>query len=241
MSPKFAFWAGVVSTVAVASLLGFIVLLGVLLSDRTAGAARPTVGSTPTAQAPSGPPPDDKRTINIKPVSKEDHIRGPKDAKITLIEFSDLECPFCKRFHDPMKQLVAAFPKDVAWIYRHFPLDQLHSKARREAAASECASEQGKFWEFVDGIFAVTPSNDGLDPAELPKIAQRAGVRDLNKFNKCLETGKYKEKVQAQLDDAVAAGGRGTPYSVVFAGDQKIPLDGAVGFEQLKSLVEQFK
>lgn len=102
-------------------------------------------------------------TLVTKPVDYDkDDVRGPKNGKITLIEYSDLECPFCKRFHETMKQLLAKYPNDVRWVYRHSPIDQLHSKARSEAAAVECAREQGKFWELTDLIFKVTPGNDGL-------------------------------------------------------------------------------
>ena len=81
----------------------------------------------------------------VKPVSAEDHIRGNVNAAVKVIEFSDFECPFCKGFHATMKQVMTVHEKDgkIAWVYRHFPLDQIHSKARKEAQAAECAAEQG--------------------------------------------------------------------------------------------------
>lgn len=107
-------------------------------------------------------PPVEKVKIRAADGSKEP-IRGKASAKITLVEYSDLECPFCKQFHKTMEQVIQAYPNDVKWVYRHMPLDSLHSKARTEANATECAGEQGKFWEFTDSIFKVTPSNDGMD------------------------------------------------------------------------------
>ena len=105
---------------------------------------------------------------NVKAVSSADHIRGNPNAKVKVIEFSDPECPFCKRFHDTMNQIIDEYGKSgqVAWVYRHFPLDAIHSKARKESEALECANEQGggaNFWAYLDRLFEVTPSNDGLD------------------------------------------------------------------------------
>ena len=107
-------------------------------------------------------PPEEKVTVRAVDASKE-AVRGNAKAKISLIEYSDFECPFCKQFHNTMQQVMAAHEKDVKWVYRQFPLDSLHQKARPEALMSECAGEQGKFWEFTDSVFKVTPSNDGMD------------------------------------------------------------------------------
>ena len=118
--------------------------------------------------------------IKMKPVSDGDHILGDKNASVKIVEFSDTECPFCKRFHTTMQQVVKDNNGQVAWVYRHFPLDQLHSKARKEAEATECAAEMGgseKFWAYLNRIMEVTPSNNGLDPAELPAIAAYVGLK----------------------------------------------------------------
>src|SRR3989344_453399 len=99
----------------------------------------------------------------MSPITSTDHIRGNPDAPIKIVEYSDFECPFCKRFHETMQQVSAEYGDQVAWVYRHFPLDQLHSKARKEAVASECAAELGgndAFWKFTDRFFELTPSND---------------------------------------------------------------------------------
>ena len=89
---------------------------------------------------------------DVTPVDPEaDHIRGDKDAAFTIIEYSDFECPFCSRHHPTLKQLIEDEP-DVNWVYRHFPLG-FHASAQRAAEASECANEQGKFWEYTDMIY----------------------------------------------------------------------------------------
>ena len=196
--------------------------------------------ANPEAAQPAAQPPEP--TIGaFRPVDeKNDHIRGAATAKVTVIEYSDLECPFCKRFHPTMQQLLTEFPNDVRWVYRHAPLTQLHSKAPKEAEATECAGEQGKFWEMTDKIFEVTPANNGLDLAELPKLAQQVGVANAQQFQACLDSGKYAKHVEDDLADAQTAGMQGTPYSVVSAANgQTFPLSGAQPYSAVKQLVEQ--
>ncbi len=108
--------------------------------------------------------------VKIRPVSESDHILGNIDAKIIIVEYSDLECPFCKVFHSTMHQVVKEYSGEVAWVYRHFPIVGLHPKAFREAEATECAWEQGGnevFWKYTDKLFEVTPSNNGLEESLL--------------------------------------------------------------------------
>ncbi len=183
----------------------------------------------------------------VKPVDGEDHILGNPDAPVKLVEFSDFECPFCKRFHRTMKRLMDEYGKDgkVAWVYRHFPLDSLHSKARKEAQAAECANELGgneAFWAYADRLFEVTPSNDRLDLALLPRIAQKIGL-DRAKFEACLEGdargGKYAAHIEADVQDATASGGTGTPFSLVIAPNGKIfPINGAQPYAAVKSIID---
>jgi len=153
----------------------------------------------------------------VRAVNQDDHLRGKKDAPIVVVEFSDLECPYCKILHKTIQEVVAGYGDDVALVFRHFPLDELHSKARHEAEAAECANELGgsdKFWAYLDRLFAVTPSNNGLDPAELPRIAEYVGLPKGN-FASCLSSGKYAARIQADEEEGMAAGVRGTPYSVL--------------------------
>ncbi len=195
--------------------------------------------------------PETPTNIIIDPVTSADHILGNPNADIVLVEYSDLECPFCKQFQATLHKVMDTYSKDnkFAWVYRHFPLDKpdstgviLHSKAGKESEASECAAELGgnaKFWNFIDKIYAITPSNNGLDLKLLPEIAGSLGI-DKAKFIACQESGRHKEKVQAQYEDGVRAGGTGTPYSVIITkkGD-KIPITlGALPYPQLKNVIE---
>ena len=144
-----------------------------------------------------------------------------------------------------MQKIVADYKGQVAWVYRHFPIDSLHSRARKEAEATECANEFGGnavFWQYLDKIFELTPSNDGLDPAELPKIAETVGL-DVTKFNVCLSSGKYKDLVESNYEDGIKAGVTGTPASVVMniKTGKKTLLVGAESYDNVKRAIESIK
>lgn len=227
-------------TAAAIVTAGGLIALAVYFGGNQAPTASPTGGERRDIVVDEGAGEPQKPEVgDVREVNSEDHIRGASNAKVTIIEYSDLECPFCKRFHPTMQKIVDEYSNDVRWVYRHFPLTMLHSKAKKEAEATECAGEQGKFWEMVDKIFEVTPSNNGLDLDELPKLAGEVGVSDMPKFEVCLESGKYAERVEEDLADAEAAGGRGTPYSVIIGpGGAKQPLSGAQPYEAVQQVVD---
>lgn len=143
-----------------------------------------------------------------------------------------------------MKKVMETYGKDgdVAWVYRHFPIDQLHSKARKQAEATECANDLGgndKFWAFTNTLYERTPSNNGFDDKQLPVIAKDIGL-DVDAFNACLSSGKFAAKVEADYQDAVKAGGRGTPYSLIITKKDgtKVPINGAQPYESLKGTLD---
>jgi protein-disulfide isomerase len=177
-------------------------------------------------------------TVKVAPVTTQDHIRGNSNAKAVFIEYSDLECPFCKQFHATVKAVTSKFSKsDVAWVYRHYPLDALHSKARKEAEATECAAELGGndgFWKYIDRLFEITPANNRLEASELPNIAEYTGLNRAA-FEKCLSSGKYAAKVEAQFQSGVAAGAKGTPYSIIVTAKGNTVVGGAVPADKLES------
>lgn len=180
--------------------------------------------------------------VKMDPMSDSDHIRGGKDARIILVEYSDLECPYCKQFHNTAQKALEAYPGQLAWVYRHFPLDTLHSKARKEAEATECANELGgsdMFWKMADKIYQVTPSNNGLDLLDLPLLAKEIGL-DQAKFTSCLDSGKYKDTVEKQYQSGVKAGVRGTPGNFLMdtKSGKTISLPGAVPLESLKQSID---
>ncbi len=195
--------------------------------------------NAPTPNLPTQP----EKAGVVKPISDKDHIRGNSKARIVLIEYSDLECPFCKRFHPTAQQVVDAYKNDVAWVYRHFPLDQLHSKARKEAEATECAYKlagNDGFWKLTDKIFEVTPTNNGLDLATLPDLAAGVG---LNKqaFQTCLDSGERATHVEEDYQSGVKAGVTGTPGNILLdtkTGKTRV-LPGAVPFDMIKQAIDE--
>ncbi|MDP3974873.1 MAG: DsbA family protein [Candidatus Jorgensenbacteria bacterium] len=191
-----------------------IIIAGVLVAGAviwSVGKRAENPSQTAGQNIPAGP-----NIAAMRAVDSSDHVRGSRDAKVTIVEYSDFECPFCQRFHPTMQNVLATYGNDVAWVYRHFPIASLHAKAKKEAEASECVAELGgndAFWKFADRIFEVTPANDGLDPAELPRIAEYAGVLRAA-FESCLASGKYGDMVNASVNEVEALGIRGTPYVV---------------------------
>jgi len=184
------------------------------------------------------------RSSELRPVSvSRDHIRGDPGAPVTLIEYSDFECPFCKSFHPTMKQVLRESDGRVRWVYRHFPLDEIHPvKARKEAAAAECAAELGgndAFWKFADRFYELTPSNNRTDVDRvLPQIAREIGL-DQARFAACLGSGRHDQRVEEDYQNALATGGRGTPWTLVVSKSGKVyPLSGAQPYAAVKQLVE---
>lgn len=178
----------------------------------------------------------------VDPISDKDHIRGDKNAKIALIEYSDLECPFCKSFHPTAQQVVDEYDGQVMWVYRHFPLDQLHPKAAKEAEAAECASELAGnegFWAYVDKVFEVTPSNNGLDLDELPAIATEVGINQ-SAFETCLDSGIQAQRVQDDYQSGIKAGVSGTPGNILLNIEtgETIVMPGAIPFGQVKEAID---
>jgi len=188
--------------------------------------------------APTAPPKD----VKVDSVTATDHIRGNKDARIALIEYSDLECPFCKKFHPTAKKVLDTYQNQIVWVYRHFPLSQLHSKAKKEAEATECAAKlagNDGFWQMMDKIFEVTPSNNGLDLATLPDLAAQVGI-DKTAFAACLDSGEMASRVDTQYQSGVNSGVTGTPGNFLL--DTKtgrvIEIPGAVPFENINQAID---
>lgn len=226
----------VILLIVLAFFSGYLFFKVQSLEKKVGVAGTQQAGNQP--QAPQAP----QANFDAMPkVTDKDHIRGSKDAEILLVEYSDFECPFCKRFHPTMQQILKEYGNRVAWVYRHFPLDQIHSKADKEAEAVECAGRLGGndgFWNMTDKIFEVTPSNNGLDLETLPDLAQQVGL-DRNAFKQCLDSGKYAKHVEEDYQGGVKLGINGTPGTVIVAKNGKKDLiGGALSFEQAKQQID---
>jgi protein-disulfide isomerase len=166
---------------------------------------------------------DTVSNINMRPVTSADHILGNPNAPIKIVEYSDTECPYCRIFAPTIEKIVSDYGPsgDVAWVYRSYPLSEIHKNSIHEAEAMECAASLGgneKYWTFLKRIYEVTPSvtsqsPDGLDQGQLPVIAKFAGL-DVKAFNTCLSGDSMKSKVLADVADGTNAGVNGTPFNI---------------------------
>lgn len=196
------------------------------------------VGANNPQVAPQVPP----QAGEVAPVTADDYIKGDRNARVALIEYSDLECPFCKRFHPTAQQAVDEYPDDVMWVYRHFPLEQLHSKAPKQAEAVECAGKlagNDGFWALTDKIFEVTPSNNGLDNSTLGDLAAEVGINK-SAFQTCLDSGEMASKVDEDYQSGLKAGVTGTPGNILLdtKTGESILIPGAVPYPQVKQAIE---
>ncbi len=177
------------------------------------------------------------------PTPGRDHIFGNPGAEISLIEYSDFECPFCKRFHPTARALVERYQGRVNWVYRHFPLAFHNPGAQKEAEGAECAAELGgneAFWRFADAIFERTTSNGKGFPIErLAPLAAELGL-DRAAFEECLDSGRKLARVKSDFDEGVRIGINGTPGNVLRnnrTGEVRVRA-GAVPLEALVADVE---
>ena len=183
-------------------------------------------------------------TNKIDPVTEADHIKGNINAPVKIVEFSDFECPFCQRQHETLAGVTEKLGADkVAWVYRQFPLEQLHQKAMPVALASECVAELGgdeAFWVFADRYFEETLTNDRTNIEVLiPQLVEEAGVNK-QAFTSCFETEKHKGAVEADIADAVETGGRGTPWSVIIGPSGKTyPVNGALPANVIEQMIQK--
>ena len=179
-----------------------------------------------------------------RPDANRDHIYGNVDAPITLIEYSDFECPFCKRFHPTAKKIVESYNGEVNWVYRHFPLGFHNPLAQLEAEASECAAALGgnkAFWRYADLVYERTNSNGkGLDPDMLTPFAGEIGLDEAD-FRECLESGRMTARVQEDFEEGTRIGITGTPGNIILdnaKGDVAVAA-GALPFEELRKMIDR--
>ena len=162
-------------------------------------------------------------------------VRGDVKAPITIVEFSDFHCPFCRSVQPALLQVLAKYPGQVRLVYKHFPLDSLHPQARRASEASWCANEQGKFWEFHDRVYAAGP--DASDAA-LGKFAAEASL-DKAAFDACLASGRPTAAIQKDVDEGIGHGINGTPGFFVngrfLSGNQPLSAFENIIQEELKA------
>ena len=199
-------------------------------------------GTTPTPQPTAGGDQFPVVNVNMKALADDDAYLGDANAPLTIIEFSDYQCPFCKRFFDDTEaQLINTYVKTgkARFVYRDFPLN-FHANAQIAAEGSECAKKQGKFWEMHDAIFKASQADGtGIASADLKNIAATLGL-DTTKFNTCLDSGETTAEVQKDLNDGQAAGIQGTPGFFIGKtdGSSAQMISGAYPFAAFQQVIE---
>ncbi len=165
------------------------------------------------------------------PVETAGHpSRGPADAPVTIIVFSDFECPYCVSLNTTLTKVMAEDAGKVRIVFRHFPLDQIHPRAGKAAEASFCAEEQGKFWEMHDELFK---DRSKLAVEDLKKKAEIIGL-DAGRFDSCLSSGKYAARVKADSEAGRAAGVGSTPTMFI----NGRPLIGAQPYQEIVRVID---
>ena len=158
-------------------------------------------------------------------------IRGKADAPVTLVEFSDFHCPYCKRVQSTLTKVLEKYPGKIRLLFRHLPLDALHPQARSAAEASWCAQDQGKFWEYHDVLFEQAPKAAEDD---LKHYAERVGL-NTEKFASCLFQSVHHDAVQRDIDEVTKLGMSGTPAFFI----NGRPLSGAQPFEKFVQVIDE--
>ncbi|PIR70131.1 MAG: hypothetical protein COU46_03195 [Candidatus Niyogibacteria bacterium CG10_big_fil_rev_8_21_14_0_10_42_19] len=218
-----------------------IIVAGVLI----AGALMSSGNKTPLAKAPSVPDVSENRArfpLAVKTDNKDaeallwvregDYVLGNPDAPVTIAEFGDFQCPFCEKFHNgARKEIVEKYVKSgqVKLIWRHFPLETIHPYAKPASIASECAGEQGKFWEYHTTLFS---NQNALAKDNLIQYAGDLGLNTVA-FESCLVSGKYDQKVQSEFNLGRLLNISGTPTYFI----NGLFMEGALPFKEIESVI----
>lgn len=182
------------------------ILTGYFMWGRSPTSARAAANNPSAAQIPAAT--QAPRYVRYDIATDGFPSMGPADAPIVIVEFSDFQCPFCQRFYDQtFKQLMAAYPGKIRFVYRHLPLTSIHPEAFPAAEASMCANEQNAFWPFHDKIFE---NQDKLGSDLYLQIASDLKL-NTSAFEDCVNTNKYKDQVQVDSDFALGLGVQSTP------------------------------
>ena len=169
------------------------------------------------------------RRVNVS--TDDDPSIGPAKAPITIIEFSDYQCPYCQSWENQVyQQLLASYPNQIRFVYRDLPLP-MHPEAEPAAEAADCAGEQNAYWKFHDALFE---QKYGLNRLAYEHYASDLGL-DAKAFTACLDSHRYKSEVQKDANDAASAGISGTPSFVI---NGRI-LIGALPFSEFKTVIDE--
>jgi len=176
--------------------------------------------------------------IIIPVVTERDHVLGKTSAKITIFEYSETECPYCKVFHSRKNDLLEEFDGKIKLVYRHFPI-ATHPRSKEEAVATECSYEQGghsSFWKYIDEIYRITPSNNNLEETDLYRTAEKQNL-DTERFTECMKNRTPEDKVESDRVGGGIAGVYRTPSFIFHKDGQKKTLLSGGTYEQVREMI----
>ena len=245
-SPKMSFLLGLFAGLAVIGLAGFFMTLPRALSCNTETASDSTAiveVEDNNAEVEEGivEKPAEKvqptqpvvAAGKVAPVKDTEYVKGDKNAKVTLIEYSDFQCPYCARHASTVDKVMEEYAGKVKLVFRHFPLS-FHPEAQKASEATECAGEQGKFWEMHDKVFEAN-TNKNMKVETWKSAAKELGL-NTSQFNTCLDTGKYEDKVKSDFTEGQSVGVKGTPATFI-NGEM---VSGAVPFEKFQEIIDKY-
>jgi protein-disulfide isomerase len=217
---------------SVAILIAGVIIAGAIVFTNSRGQA-PAAGGEVIAPTPT------ISAADIRPPMAGEHIIGSPNAPIVLVEYSDFQCPFCSMVHPTIKKIVDESNGKIAWVYRQFPLTSIHPEANPAANASECIAAQlgnAGFWKYEEAVFN---NQQQLSPAYSAQLAQQFGA-DMQKYNTCIAASTYQKNIDADTAEAGAAGGTGTPFTVVIntKTGKAAPVSGALPYAQFMSVIK---
>ncbi len=222
--------------IPIAIIVGFALIAVAIFFTNKDKPAAPVVSNEGAEQA------EIIATGQPRPVDATDYIRGNPNAPILLIEYSDYDCPFCKQFHETMNRVMDEIGVEgrVAWVYRQFPIEQLHPNSPRISEAALCVGDiagNAAFWQFTDLLFEQREFDVPTNVVRLSDYAELIGVNK-DDYNTCMDSGRMKQDVIDSVADGFNAGIRGTPHTYVVAGDQQAIINGARSYETIRGIVE---
>jgi protein-disulfide isomerase len=215
------------ATIPIAIILGGIIVAGAVYFSMR----HPTIATSGTGNP-----------ALVRPVDLNDHLLGNPAAPVIIVEYADFDCEFCKNFDETMHQIIAneGAGGNVAWVYREFPLVEIHPNAFSSASAAECAARvagNDAFWKFADELFA----NQPVDPSQFGSLAAEAGISSED-FATCFANASstVDARIIADRQNALTIGAQGTPYSLILVnGQPPIVMNGAYSYDAVKHLVDQ--
>jgi len=217
---------------SISIIIAGVIIAGAIVFTNMRQSA-PAAAVAAGAQAPTA-------ATNVRAPSAQDHIIGSPAAPLVLIEYSDFQCPYCNVVHPTLKRIVEESNGQIAWVYRHLPLESIHPNAKPAAIASECVAEQlgnTGFWEFADIIFG---DQSKISPAYFEQVALQLGAQK-TAYKSCIASASTATKVDADSNEAQQNGGQGTPYTVLYDKKGQTGVSGALPYGTFISVIKSFR